>query len=124
MARRRLVSGVPRAFPDHRRVVARAYREAVAEIRRRLSLNGYGGPLLREYGLVATDLQRLHEEAEALQGKPRCRRELARVQRRRVALRSQLVTLERRLEELATGRRPTTNATPAALLERVRAEAR
>lgn len=101
MARSRLASGVPRAYPDHRRRVARSYREAITEIRQRLGLNGSGAVLLREYGLVAVELERLHAEVEALQGKPRRRRELARLARRRVILRSQLVALERRLEEIA-----------------------
>lgn len=104
MARRRLRSGVPRAYRDHRRRAALAYREAVGEIRRRLGLDGYTGPLLKEYGILVVDLDQLHAEAEALQGNPRRRRDLARLQRRRVAFRSQLITLERRLQELALER--------------------
>jgi hypothetical protein len=56
---------------------------------------------VREAGLVNAELEHLAVEIEALRDKPRRRRELFRLQRRRIALRSQLLALERRLEELA-----------------------
>lgn len=99
--RGRLASGVPRAYPDHRRRVARAYRAAVAEIRERLGLNGNADVLLREYGRLVVELDDLAAQAEDLRGRPRRHRDAARVARRRVILRSQLIALERRLEERA-----------------------
>ncbi len=100
--RRRLPSGVPRAYRDHRRRAGVDYRVYVTAIIERLGrLPTAAFPTLREAGIVNGELERLHAEAEDLQERPRRRRDLQRVQRRRIALRSQLVALERRLEELA-----------------------
>jgi len=53
---------------------------------------------LREHAVLAVDLAQLHLEREALRV---TKRERSRLRRQAVILRSQLLTLERRLEELS-----------------------
>jgi hypothetical protein len=96
---------VPRAYADHRRLQALQYREYVLAVVDRLGpLPRSATPILREAGRANGELEDLATAIEALRGKPRSRRELFRLQRRRIALRSQLLALERRLEELAQNR--------------------
>ena len=96
---RALAGGIPRAFVSHRTPEGAAYgRYARAKVVRLGPLPADGLPMLREAGIVVGELAKLHQETEA----PRLsRRDRARLRRQAVILRSQLLMLERRLEELA-----------------------
>jgi hypothetical protein len=95
---RRLQGGVPRADRDHRRRVSRTYSGNVRAVQARYPNLGRDAALwLREYGLATVELEQLHQESQHRRLTPL---ERARVRRQRMKLRGQLLTLERRLEEL------------------------
>jgi hypothetical protein len=108
-----LGSGVPRAYRDHRRLEAIAYRQYVAALMERLGpLPVSAIPTLREAGLVNGELEEM-----ALLSASRRRQDQRRLHRRRASLRFQLVALEKRLEELAKEQRrvqPPTSGTELA----------
>ena len=100
---RRLPSGVPRAWRNHKTPEGAAYREycraKLESFRRRgLSLPKDAMPTLREAGVVVIELTRLHKDAQSPR---RTRLDRRRLRRETGILRSQLVVLERRLEEIA-----------------------
>src|SRR5262249_25361724 len=105
LAMRRLVGGLPRTYRDHRRKEAVGYRAALRAVVGRL-----GPPLpharvtLREYGRLAMDLQRLHEEQDRAVARGRVT-VARRIDRRLTPMRTQLLSLEARLEELAAKHR-------------------
>jgi hypothetical protein len=94
-----LRGGIPRALRSHRTPEGAAYGTYCrAKLDRLGPLPKDAMPTLREAGLVILELSRIHRESEA----PRLRRrDRARLRRQAVILRSQLVQLEKRLEELA-----------------------
>jgi hypothetical protein len=116
MGGRRLQGGIPRAYRDHRRRVSRAYSSTVRAVQARYPGLGRDAALwLREYGLVTVELEQLHQESQ----RRLAPLDRARLRRQRMKLRGQLLTLERRLEELA-GRNGQAERFAAALRERTR----
>jgi len=100
---KRLAGGIPRALPNHRTPEGFRYGTYCrAKLRRLGSLPADALPTLRQAGLLMLELERLPLEAAELRG-PKKRRERMRLRRQLVILRSQFLTLERRLEELAKG---------------------
>ncbi len=100
---RRLAGGIPRAWRNHKTPEGATYREYCQAIvqgfkRRGLSLPKEGMPTLKEAGMVVIELGRLHRDAQSPR---RTRLERRRLRRESGILRSQLMTLERRLDEIA-----------------------
>ncbi len=100
---RRLRGGIPRAWRNHKTPEGSSYREYCrAKLegfkRRGLGLPKDAMPTLREAGVVVIELERLHRDAQSPR---RTRLERRRLRRETGILRSQLMTLERRLEEIA-----------------------
>ncbi len=100
---RALSGGIPRAWRNHKTPEGAAYREYCrAKLegyrRRGLSLPKDGLPTLREAGVVVIELERLHRDAQSPR---RTRLDRRRLRRETGILRSQLMTLERRLDEIA-----------------------
>lgn len=98
--------GVPRAFANHKTPEGAAYRRYVTAILARLGpLPADAATTLREAGRLAVELQCMGAELEAARGRVRrraaARRDASRLRRQMVPMRTQLLTLERRLEELA-----------------------
>jgi hypothetical protein len=110
---RRLHSGVPRAFKDHRSGDARAYATVLRAITERLGvLPRYAAPMLREYGRAVLALDDL--AAEYTQARARHRvTAMRRIRREQSRLRLTQLALERRIEQLARVRR----AEPSELAE-------
>jgi hypothetical protein len=101
---RRLAGGVPRTFVSHKTPKAFTYRAVIlAKLQRLGPLPADAQVTLREYGRLVLDLQRLHEEQDRAVARGRVT-VARRIDRRLVPLRTQLLTIEARLEELA-GRR-------------------
>lgn len=99
-------TAIPRGYVDQRKRAARYYTQYVAGVLDSLgSLPRMAMPTLREAGRVAVELETLHHAAEALADSPKRRHELRRLQRRKISLRSQLLALERRIEELAAAQK-------------------
>ena len=110
---RRLAGGIPRAMRSHRGADGAAYRAYTAAMLTRLGPFDRAAMVsLREAGLVTLELARAQRELEQARSKTNRRREERRLRRAAASLRSQLIGLERRLEELAaSGRRaPTSGA--------------
>ena len=96
---RALGGRIPRAYRDHRRRKPRAYAIAVRAMQtKHPGLGPEARPTLREYGVVVAELEQMHHES---QSDRLSRRDRARLRRQSVILRSQLLLLERRLEELS-----------------------
>jgi len=94
-------AGIPRAFANHRSRVGHAYRTYLEGILARLGpLPADARPTLRECGRLSVELEAMGLELEAARELHR-RRDVARLRRQMVPMRTQLLTLERRLEELA-----------------------
>ena len=101
---RALAGGIPRAFKSHKSPEGHAYRLHVTAIVRRLGdLPADARPTLREVGRLSVELAALGFELEQARARKR-RREVSRLRRAMVPMRTQMLTLERRLEELASGR--------------------
>ena len=112
---RRLAGGVPRTFASHKTPKAFTYRAVIlAKLQRLGPLPADAQVTLREYGRLVLDLQRLHEESDRAVKRGRVT-VARRVDKRLTPMRTQLLTLEAKLEELA-GRR---EATVEELLRRV-----
>lgn len=96
---RALKGRIPRAFTSHRTPEGAAYGAYCRGKLARLGpLPPDAMPILREAGIITVELPRIHREA----GAPKLgRRDRARLRRQAIILRSQLVTLERHLQELA-----------------------
>jgi hypothetical protein len=95
---------IPRAYRDHRRVDGIRYRVYVTALLARL-----GGPLdaaamgtVRQAGILSVELENMGRELEEAKRRRR-RRDLGRLRRQMIPMRSQLLNYERRLEELAVG---------------------
>ena len=98
---RALAGGIPRAFKSHKTPEGHAYRLYVTAIVRRLGdLPADARPTLREVGRLSVELAALGFELEQARTRKR-RREVSRLRRAMVPMRTQLVNMERRLEELA-----------------------
>lgn len=103
---RRLKGAIPRGTKDHRTSEGILYRESVRAIQERYRLDRAARPLLREYGLLCVDLERLAEQIEVARTRTNRPIDLRRLLRQQRIARSQLLGIERRLEELAgTARR-------------------
>lgn len=95
---------IPRAYANHKTPEGAAYRAYVAGILERLGeLPADALPTLREAGRLVVELAAMGRELEAAQQR-RARREISRLRRQLTPARTQLLTLERRLEELAAAR--------------------
>jgi hypothetical protein len=93
---------VPRSPLDHRTRAGRAYTAHVRALQAQHGdLPAYARPTLKAAALVAVDLDRLSGELDVALMRSR-RRDVNRIRRQMVILRTQLVTLERRLEEIVT----------------------
>jgi hypothetical protein len=103
---KRLAGGVPRTLKDHRTKEAHVYKAIIrAKIESLGRLPADARVVLREYGRLVLDLQRLHLEQDAAVARGRVN--VARkIDRRLTPMRTQLMTLEARLEELAARVRP------------------
>jgi hypothetical protein len=100
----RLVGGIPRAYRDHRRKESAAYSEYVRALLDRLGpLPKSARPLLKEAGLITVDLERLRADQGRALNRNRSG-EARRIDRRLLPLRTQLLTIELRLEALADRR--------------------
>ncbi len=96
---RRLAGGIPRAFRSHKTPEGSSYgRYLRAKLKRLGPLPEDAMPTLREAGVVVIELERLHRDAQSPR---RTRLDRRRLRRETGILRSQLMTLERRLEEIA-----------------------
>ena len=95
---------IPRAFANHRTPEGYAYRTYLTGILERLGpLPAIAGPTLREVGRLAVELNATGRELEAARKRNR-RKDIARLRRAMTPMRTQLVKLEQRLEELASDR--------------------
>ena len=103
MARSRaLVGGIPRAFRSHKTPEGAAYRVYCQSMLARLGkLPTSAWPTLREAGRLTIELGAMGEELEAARARRR-RRDVARLRRAMIPARTQLLNMERRLEELAS----------------------
>jgi len=118
---RRLPSGVPRAWRNHKTPEGATYREYCQAIvqgfkRRGLSLPKEGMPTLKEAGMVVIELGRLHRDAQSPR---RTQLERRRLRREVRGLRVQLVALERRLEEIAKSNGKTLDLATALAMQRM-----
>ena len=105
---RRLRGGIPRAFTSHKTPEGAAYRRYVRAKVEQLFGAGQDAPIscevtLREAGRLTVELQASGRELEDARAHKR-RRDVARLRRQMIPMRTQLLALERRLEELAAPR--------------------
>jgi hypothetical protein len=107
---RSLRGAIPRAFTSHKTPDGHAYRRYVMAI---MQQHGWTSRetcppaclvTLREAGRLAVELQAVGRELELARAHKR-RRDVARLRRQLTPMRSQLLMLERRLEELAKSTR-------------------
>jgi hypothetical protein len=99
-----LRGGISRAFRDHRTPEARRYRGYCLDFIDRVgALPRSAWPSLKAAGVAVVELDRLTLDLDVARAGRR-RRDQNRIRRQMVILRTQLVTLERRLEELAAAR--------------------
>ena len=116
---RALAGRIPRAFKSHKTPDGAAYGTYVrAKLERLGPLPDDARPLLREAGRLVIDLDRLRRDLEAAVARKH-RSEARRIDRRLVPMRTQLLTLEARLEELARGNHGA-RPTPAELMGQMR----
>ena len=102
---RALKGCIPRAFGSHKGPDGYAYRRYVGALMARfVTLPADAMVTLREAGRLAVELQASGRELEWARTHKR-RRDVARLRRSMIPMRTQLLTFERRLEELAA-RRP------------------
>lgn len=125
--RHRLSASLPRRFVDHRRYVARKYREIILAYRERYpTLPPSASYILEETALAVLDLRRLRDAIEVLESreaKGRRPRETRRLRSETRKSRVQLLLLERRLEALAlSGNGHAAPATPDELLAAIQSE--
>jgi hypothetical protein len=100
------IGAVPRVFTDHRRGVAKRYREYCIAFQEQWGAVPRAGlPTLREAALAAIELERLAKDLEDARRRNR-RRDAIRVRKQQFMLREQLQRLERRLQELTERRSP------------------
>lgn len=98
---RALTGGMPRAFKNHRTPEGRAYRAYIQAIQDRLGpLPADARRVLRDAGRLNRDLEAMGFELDTARELHR-RRDVARLRRQMVPMRTQLLALEHRLEELA-----------------------
>jgi len=101
---RALKGATPRAFTDHRTADGYQYRRYCRAIVERLGkLPDSAQETLRAAGVLAVDLQAIQRDLEHARARKR-HRDVARLRRQLTPMRTQLLTLERRLEELAASR--------------------
>ena len=97
-------SDFPRAFDDHRTAEGRHYGDYCRALLARLGpLPAAASATLREAGKLVVDLDAIGRELDRAR-KRRQRKDMARLRRQMTPMRTQLLTLERRLEELAADR--------------------
>jgi hypothetical protein len=102
---RRLRGGIPRAFTSHKGADGYAYRRYCRAIVERLGELPAGAEVtLREAGRLTVELQACGRELEIARSRKR-HRDAARLRKQMTPMRTQLITLEQRLEELAKGAR-------------------
>lgn len=110
---RSLKGAIPRAFTSHKSPDGYAYRCYVGAI---LAQHGWTAAgtcppaaivTLREAGRLAVELQACGRDLEAARAKRRLK-DVARLRKQMTPMRTQLLALERRLEELAGFSRPQT----------------
>jgi hypothetical protein len=102
---RSVYGAIPRAFRNHRTPEGYAYRTYLCGILARLGpLGPDAAPTLRAVGTLVVDLEAMGRELEDARLRKR-RRDMARLRRQMVPMRTQLKTLEERLEAMAA-RRP------------------
>jgi hypothetical protein len=95
---------IPRAYKSHKSTDGYRYRVYVTALLARLGpLPAAATPTLREVGVLAVELEAMGRELEAARARSR-RRDMSRLRRQMIPMRTQLMTLERRLEELAEPR--------------------
>ena len=101
---RALKGAIPRAFRSHKTPQGRVYGAYTRSMLDALGkLPPHARTTLKAAGVVAVDLDALTLDLERARANGR-RRDQARIRRQMTVLRTQLVTLERRLEELAANR--------------------
>jgi hypothetical protein len=101
---RALKGGIPRAYRSHKTPEGRAYGGYVRSMLEHLGeLPDHARPTLKAAGVAAVDLDSLTSDLEQARAKGR-RRDQARIRRQLTILRTQMIALERRLEELAQTR--------------------
>lgn len=114
---RALKGALPRGLPDHRTAAAIRYRQYVqALVARHGHLSADAARWAKEAGLLTLNLDDLHAEAAAARlvlsngsgrrARDRARVTVGRLERRAARLRAALEAAERRVEVLATPRRP------------------
>lgn len=98
---RALRGGIPRAFRSHKSAEGAAYRAYVRSWLQQLGpLPAHLLPTLREAGRLTVELAAIGTELETARQRKR-RRDIARLRRSMIPMRTQLLNLERRLEEVA-----------------------
>lgn len=98
---RALRGGIPRAFKSHKTPEGEAYGDYCRDVLARLgALPRSAMPTLKAAGHLVVELDRLTSDLDVAR-RGRRRRDQNRLRRQMVTARTQLVTLERRLEELA-----------------------
>lgn len=104
---RALRGRIPRAYKSHKSPEGWAYREYVVALVRRCgweaAIPAEARPTLREAGRLSVELAALGFELEAARARKR-RRDVSRLRRQMVPMRTQLIKLEERLEALARTR--------------------
>jgi len=115
---RRLKGAIPRGTKDHRTSEGILYRESVRALQERYNLDRACRPMLKEFGLLCVDLERLAKAIEVAGSKPNRPIDLRRLKREQRIARAQMLAIERRLEELSSATR--SNDDLSALLTRNR----
>jgi hypothetical protein len=115
---------IPRAYKSHKTPDGYRYRVYVTALLARLGpLPACANPTLREVGVLAVELEAMGRELQTARSRAR-RRDMARLRRSMTSARSQLITLERRLEELAEPRGSDPLAAVREAVDRARAAGR
>lgn len=103
-----LSRGIPSAFPDHRSGPGRLYMAICVPIAAAFggTVPPHARPLLKAYGRLGVDVDRVNAELEAALGRRRMR-DARRFRRQLAGMNRDLLTFTARLEELARApRRP------------------
>jgi hypothetical protein len=103
-----LAGRIPRCFANHQTPEGAAYREVVrAKLERLGTLPKDARPVLREWGRLAVELDRLGQRLDYVRSMKQPRKaELRRLQSESRKCRVQLLMYERRLDELAAATKP------------------
>jgi|KBSMisStaDraftv2_1062788.scaffolds.fasta_scaffold3424262_1 hypothetical protein len=101
----RLKGKIPRSMKDHRTRAGRTYGEAVRGILERYPQAKTARVLVKQYGLIACELEALSMQIEVAREKLNRPLDLRRLKREQRVLRGQLLGLERYLAELSSGAR-------------------